>query len=433
MRIASIFSTCSIFFLSLNACNTDPSEIGANFFQSGSLDIINVDTMTLRVSTVQYDEVVTSLASRLLVGHHNDAKVGAVSCSSFIELSALIENTTYEELTPENSKYLRTTLTLTYDGYSYYDTTESQTIRVHRVTEEIEPEENESYLYNNSNFLYDATALGELTFKPRPGTRDTLEVPLSDALGETLMTWVWEGNEVLYTQNDFSNFIKGLVAIPSTNVNGSIIGFGTAPELRVYYTDNTVVPAEEKYLAFGVEQYFNKIFSDRGLLALNDLQTLRYPLLSGKTDNEAYIQSSVGMALRVEIPYLKNILVDNKDLIITSATLQFSPIAKTYSDNTVLPSSLTMYQVDDTNDVLFQYALGPYLYEDIYLGRNTYYSVDIGEFLSSQLAIQEFNSNALLFRFADATFQSTVDRLCIGDGKNEYEMKLNINYAIIKE
>lgn len=72
--------------LSLVSCTKEPSEIGSNFFEGGSLILSEVDTITIKASTILFDSLATSDATRLLVGAHDDENLGFLSATSFFQV-----------------------------------------------------------------------------------------------------------------------------------------------------------------------------------------------------------------------------------------------------------------------------------------------------------------------------------------------------------
>jgi hypothetical protein len=406
----------------LFSCNEDPSGIGSGFFQDGSVNMVTVDTITIHTSTVTFDSLVTSDATRLLIGSHSDDELGVVSSSTFFQIA------------PESSflldkaftSYTRVELRLAYDGYSYYDTTSAITFNAHRITEELETDD--LYFYNTSSFGYDPVPMGSISFTPRPNTGDTLVMPISDDFGKEIVRLAQASAvEVMYT-SEFVHYFQGLAVIPVAG-NGAIVGFSTAAELRVYYMDKSHTPGKEKYLKMVTTSElirFNQVLCDRSGTALSGLVSQQEHFNSSRTDRRSYIQSGAGLGMRVEMPYLRDMLRENEDLTIVGAELEIAPARENSGRNAGLPRQLIMLAVNYKNEVLGSYEAAAQLKEDVYLGRDTHYEVNVRDFVTQQLATAEFNQNALLFTFPDSTFRSSVTRLYAGDQLNEREMKLRI-------
>src|SRR5882762_11648891 len=84
------------FFLltGLSECTVSVSEIGADFFTNKSaFDISYLDSMTLKVSTVLRDSMVTSNTKRLLVGYQQDEKLGTITSQSIFQVGLTTAST----------------------------------------------------------------------------------------------------------------------------------------------------------------------------------------------------------------------------------------------------------------------------------------------------------------------------------------------------
>ncbi len=416
---------CLCFFIVMCAisCNEDASEIGSNFFDGGSLNMAAIDTISLNVATVKFDSMPTSDALRHLVGYHIDPDLGLISSSAFFEISP-ISAFSIDKL---YTTYSRTEVRLVQDGYSSYDTTATLSFSVHEITKEMDISNN-GYLYNTTKTRYDPVSMGSVSFKPRPASRDTVKVSLSDDFGRDVIRLAQSAAAEVQTTTAFVDYFNGLALIPDAT-NGPFVGFEKDVEVRVYYTDRSVTPSRERYLSLvtNLNLYYNQINTDRSLTKLSGLTDQRYAVSTLATDHKGYTQGGSGLGLRVSIPYLRDILVDNPGLSVVNARLEFSPTRDNKGDNLRLPQTLVLTAVDYRNQALgsaiSQTAL---LYEDFYLGRDTHFEVDITTFIKEQLLTQEFNDNAIIFTPADTTLRSSIDRIYIGDRYNDREMKLTL-------
>lgn len=430
IRLMAILRVNLLCFLLIVVCScNENSEIGVDFFEDGDLEVLYTDSLTLKVSTVTFDSLITSTPVRLLVGNHADSKLGTLTAKSFFQLTP---EQTYS-LDKDKTSYGRTVLKLTYDAYSYYDTLMSNTFSVHPVTETILLDE--GYLYNNQSFAYSTTALGTVTFTPTPNRSDTLDIPLLDSFGQELFELIKTEADQVSTSEKFLAYLKGLVIVPSGGQNGAIIGFSSA-QLVIYYSDNTTVPSTEDRLSFSIGSNisFNQVITDRSTTLLHELSTRSAGIESSKTDNTAYIQGGAGLGLRVEIPYVKDLLLRNSNIIISYAQLEMVPVQGSYNSNTALPATLGGYEVNLRNDFLTTTTtVSAQLYEDIDIGRNTRYAADVSTYIRQQLKNTQTSGNALLFVPVDNELRFSVTRACIGDQTSYYKMKLKIYYVDAKD
>jgi len=380
-----------------------------------------IDTLTAVVSTVKYDSMVTGDATRLLVGYHDDEDLGGTTSTAYFQVGPDYAFT----LDKLYTSYSRSELRLIHDGYSYYDTLQEISFTVHKITQIFKTDD---YYYNTNSFKYDPTPMGSITYKPRPNAKDTLKIELSDDLGRDIVRLAQGSEAEVSTITDFVHYFQGFVLVPSTD-SGPIVGFTTAAQLRIYYNDKTSTPSVEKYLSasHNLTSLFNKIGSNTSATKLKDLKVQRYSLSSAETDNKGYIQCGTGLALRVSIPYLRRIMIDNKDLTVVNATLQFSPTKDSEGINVPMIQSLQMTATDFQNNLSSVYSDVAALIQDVDLGRDTHYQVDITEYVKIQLATEEFNDNGIIFGPDDATLRGTVNRLYIGDQHHDRAMKVTLN------
>lgn len=421
---------CLPALLLFNSCNSETAEIGSDFFDSDEMQVITIDTLTVRASTVIFDSLNTYSPDRLLVGHSEDPDLGPVTATPYFEI---YPNT--ETVDKNTTRYSRAILRLTYDKYSYYDTAVETSLSVHRITERMELFEDDE-LYTTSSFEYDEQPLGSITFFPKPHKYDTVvEIPISDELGQEFFELVQNSSNVLNSTEDFLNYFNGIVIVPDQENNGSIIGFNKDPQLRIYYWIDTSVPIREEYLDFSSANSikFNQIQTDRSSTTLNTLKDKKDKISSAETDHTVYMQAGAGIGIRVEIPYLKDIMLASSNLIISDAILQLVPVKGSYEKNAGLPATMHASGNNSRNEVYYSSASTAYLMEDVDLGRDTRYEADISGFLNDQLSRVESNKNGLIFSMTDSDFRFSVDRVYIGDQESEFKMKLSLRYIIVNE
>ena len=73
--------------LTLFACEPSTSEIGSDFFTDGVLDFSYIDSATVKLSTIQIEDLVTSGTNRILVGTHEDDNLGKITAIPFFQIS----------------------------------------------------------------------------------------------------------------------------------------------------------------------------------------------------------------------------------------------------------------------------------------------------------------------------------------------------------
>src|SRR5258708_8155621 len=214
----------------LIGCNQSVSEIGSSLIPNTLFNIAFVDSMTLKVSTVQVDSLITSNTGRLLVGYHEDERLGPITVKSIFQLGINAPVSLDRRLT----EYVSLKLYLKRDGYSYYDTTQAQTISIYQLSKGIKLFN--GALYNKSRFSINKNLppLATYTFLPRPHHSDSIEIALPDELGRQLMTLAQTSDFRVTTNDDFIKFFRGLAIIPDSTSSGNMIVFKVQPTLRLY-------------------------------------------------------------------------------------------------------------------------------------------------------------------------------------------------------
>jgi hypothetical protein len=412
----------------LYGCDNESTPIGANFFQDAALDVSVLDTVTVKLATVRYEELITNNKSRLLVGHHADASLGSVTASTYFELSSP-GNTS---LTASNSSYNYLVLVLKYDGYSFYDTSSTVTFGVHRVGQEME-EDDDGYLYNHSRYPLLLNKLGSATFTPRPHG-DSIAIKIDDQLGLDLYNKLLAKADEITSQSLFLKYIQGLAVLPDSTTSGAVLGFTTKADLRLYNVDRSVVPStRDNYVSFPLNSngtFFNHIYADRTNTALEgELADEEDRIDASQTNAQAYLQAGTGLAFRVDFPHIKNLRgLDN--FYITNAVLRIYPSHGSYNDLVPLPDVLTSSVVYPENTRYTDFASSIAVAYETELPRDAYYSVDVTSFIQSLIADMGDKDDqfGLLFKLQDAEYNASVSSLFAGTAKTY----LTIYFATIK-
>jgi hypothetical protein len=412
--------------LMIYSCETESPEIGSDFFTNEVLDFTYIDSATVNLSTIQLAEMVTSTSSRMLVGTHRDERLGQITATPYFQVTATGEI----DFEDKNFAYDHLSIVFPLDHYSYYDTLLPLTLNVHRVAEDITTEK--GYCYNSSSFRVEDKSLGSITFKPRP-SYDSIEMKLSDALGEEIFQKAMTGSEQL-TNANFSKYIRGFAVVPDTSSSGCIVGLTTNPSLRLHYYDKTTTPVTKKYLVFNVQSaarlYFTNISCDRKNTALEAMPSEKERLSAKETNGAAYIQAGAGLSLRVDLPYLRAFKqIDN--FYVGRAVLEICPVRKSSTQSTRLPQQLKVFKADKRNSIYEEIESTASLVEDIELGRDTYYRFDATEFVKVQMELQSLNENALIFTTDKSTYPVSAERIYAGAPGYEYKTRLRIYFATV--
>jgi hypothetical protein len=412
------------------ACGVGTSEIGLDFFKEGSLDVSFIDSATVRLSTVRFDSLITSGSTRMLLGSYPDPRLGRITAIPYFQVGwpgAI-------DLAHTNISFDYLALVLKYDGYSYYDTSSLLRLNAYFVTQTIAPAAPVTSLYNTSHYAFNPIAIGSAAIKPRPHRSDSIELKLPSSFGQALFNKAKAGDTDFASQEKFLKYLRGFVLIPDTTTSSPIVGIKSTSALRLYYQDKNETPVKQKYISFLVSggNFSTRIVTNREDSNLKKLTSYKTKVLAKYTNNEAYVQGGAGLALRIDIPYLRD-LKQLSNFYITQAVLDVYPLRKSYNGATRLPNKLSVYTVNKQNTFFNTTAATALLVEDTDLQRDTHYSMDLTTFVKGQMDMEELNENALLFLLDDTNFRLGADRIYFASPSYEYKTQLRIYYATINE
>lgn len=414
-------------------------EVGKDFIESGE-HLFRTDTLTIEASTIISDSLITSDSGRLLLGALQDEKFGNLTSQSYLKYTpssfTLDDDAVFDSIA----------IVLHYDRYYYGDTTLVQNYKVHEITETFEPndEDDELYFYNTSSLNYKNTILGETSFTPYPYKKDSISITLDNEFGKNLFNKIKD--DEIENSTDFEKEFRGITIIPESNTN-TILGFKYSSNstynysaIRIFYTIKDEDDEDNDYILeltlTGSNTTFNSINSDKSLTELSSLTDSEDILQSTKTSNKLFLQSGTGIAMRIDIPYIKalNALENNGTTL--EALLTVYPDQSSYTEINLI-DSLAVYIVDNKNRTISQ--LTDFSGNNVYAKLNTnynefdnsiYYVTDLSYFVDELQSSTYDLDYALRFEFPQNT--KSINRLLINDAESpensDYKMKLLLTY-----
>lgn len=415
----------------LTSCNEDPSNyaVGNNWINSNT-KVLFIDTLTVASSSFKFDSISVSGATRLLIGAYRDTEFGLVKSKVFTQLNSSVYSIDSDAI------YDSIALILKYDGYVYNDTLQPQRFSVHRVLEEIKPDENN--YYNTTAFNYKNEAIGTRTFTPRPFEHDSLLIKLDDTYGKEIFENLQQKN--ITNSDEFLQAYRGLL-IEADDTNTSILGFSPQSLVRIYYTIPDETDDIEGILdfAFSTTNSFHNIssnFSDTWFDAIENQTTY---LLSTSTNNQTFIQAGTGIATRIDFPTLQSLNNIEGTGTIMEAYLKISLKKPLAEKNLTTHDSLQFFIINQRSEVLseaFNYdgstALGYITEQDDEYSILTY-TVPIKYYLDTKA--EDYNGDNWYLVMYSQQFNSSLDRYIFYAEKNpvDYKMKLELTYALYDE
>lgn len=438
-RVFWLLGLSVLMFCSCSSENYNSSDfLAGEAFTDSNMRVVLIDTITAAISTMKFDSIVTSESSRILVGRYNDPEFGTVTSSSYMGL--LPSSYTIDS----EAEYDSIVLHMKFDNYYYNDTLRTNTLHVKQLSATLEPVEGD-YLYNVSEAEYYDDDIATFSYQPYPLDGDTLEIKLSDELGMDFFEKFQE--KEITTADQFRDYFKGIALIPDDADDGSVIGFSKTSDetfVRLYFSEAEETERVQSYLDINLDEYstttpfFNQIISENPNEYLQLLTDQEINLSSEDTDNLSYVQSGIGIATRLEFPYIKNLYDIKGQGTILDAVLKIRPLSGSYDDNLILRDTLSVYVVDQNNDLTSQLLIAETTAVTGILNRDNeefndiYYEFSLGNYIEDLFTTELETEEALILLPND--YNSAVDRFILnGMDGSEYSAVLELTFAIYDE
>lgn len=430
-----------LLFISLfSACQTDNAEgkfvVGSDYLSINN-KVLLIDTLTVNVSTINMDSLITSNKSRILIGNYTDPILGKVTSESYLKLTPDSYYIGSSDSDTQTVKYVFDSIAmiLKYDRYYYGDTTKTQTINIHQLTQKVKPNTDDTNFYNKSSLTYESKSIGTKTFYPKPIGNDSINIAMDASFGKNLFNKLY--NNEITDANEFDDLFKGVVIKPSTTNSSNMIGFNTSSVLRLYYkkaNSDSKNSLTKDFALTDLTKQFNNISLDRTGTIIQNMPDSKSKLSSELTDNNAFIQSGTGLACRIDFPFINQLKYISEKGIIVDAELIIKPNKKSITSLFPLKDSLQVYECDNLNrisrvltnsDGSQKLALLNTTPDEF--NENIGYKVNIGSFLHQEMLKTTGAKSTLILAFPNIS--KGVNRIVLGNQKNaENKLKLKIYY-----
>lgn len=430
-----------LFVFTIFSCGTDTDAgkfvVGSDYLAVNN-KVILVDTVTVDMSTINIDSLLTSSQSRILIGNYDDPVFGKVKSNSYFQLSGTTYalNNSGSDTETANLVFDSISMILKYDNYYYGDTTQVQKFDIHRLTQKVKPNTDDSSFYNSSTLSYSDESLGTISYKPRPLEKDSINIKMSTAFGEGIFQKI-KSREVT-DFDSFTEYLKGLVLVPSTSNSSSVIGFHTSTsKIRLYYSKYKSDKEDSYYIDFSVldiAKQFNSISSDKTGTLIQNLPVSSSKLSSSLTNKQGFIQSGTGVACRIDFPNIKQLKYISDNGAIVDAQLLLKPVNNSYSEKYPLADSLRVYVADNLNRLSSPLlnSAGSAVYgilnkKSDEFNENIGYTIPLGNFLQKEMLKTSDSRSSLILMLPGIS--KAVNRIVLGDQKHlDNKIQLKIYY-----
>ncbi|KUJ60235.1 hypothetical protein AR687_19285 [Flavobacteriaceae bacterium CRH] len=429
-----------LFALTILSCGTDTDNgefvVGADYLAVNN-KVILIDTVTVEMSTINFDSLVTSSQGRILVGNYEDPIFGKIKSDSYFQLAANSYALLSAGSDTESVNYVFDSISmiLKYDNYHYGDTTSVQKFDIHRITQTVKPNTDDDSFYNNSTLSYGTESLGSISYIPRPVGKDSINIKMDAVFGEAIFQ-KFKKREITGLDN-FTEYLKGLVLVSSTsNSSSSLIGFNTTTSVvRMYYSKYQSDEEKSYYIDFSISngaKQFNSISSDKTGTLIQNLPISSSKLSSSLTNKQGFIQSGAGVACRIDFPNIKQLKYISEKGAIVDAELILKPVNNSYSEKYPLADSLSVFVGDNLNRIssTLLNSAGATVYGKLNqktdeFNENVGYSISVGGFLQKEMWKQSDSKSSLILTLPGIS--KSVNRIVLGDQKhlnNKIQLKI---------
>nr|WP_321452859.1 DUF4270 family protein [uncultured Carboxylicivirga sp.] len=420
--------------IAISSCDDGDLGVAKGFVRSNTYTAL-IDTVSINLSSIKADSVQTSGMNAGLVGYYNNPLIGGQKATCYFAI------TTPESFTWDNDKQIIDSIALIIkpSGYSIGDTTSTVSFKVHQLTEKIE-KNNSSYLNNINHFDFNDETLGTKSMVLWPGEQKSIVIRLNNQFASNIVDFINENKNVSTYKTLFQDEFKGFAVQTDTLLTNAIYGINTTSDtckLRLY--SHLTNLEKEKYTTdFSLESstyQFTQIEESNLLDPWDQLTSTGVKLSENATNNECLIQNGNGYRIRIDFPYLNNLLEIKEQGRIVKANLILRPVMD-YMKYSELPSTIYINEIDKINsigDYLYNSSgetLTPTLIKDYLYNKNTYYSFDITSYLNERIEETIIDPDqGLAISFTDSNAGTQLDYMVMGGYYNpNYKSELRIYY-----
>ncbi len=447
------FSLFTLFSLStalfFTSCDKDMA-ISLKNDNIDNLNVTSVDTLAAVVSTIQLPNIPASGQGMLLVGKVAQPKIGSLEVNTYFRL---VQASLTNDI-PAGASFDSINLVIkpNLQRYTYGDTTKFQTIRAHRITENLETstlgnsitgQPNPIYypgatIFAHKSFSYDAEALGSVRFLPHMGKTDSLSIKLSNALGTDLFNKIKNADMTFNSVANFQEYFKG-ITLRTDDLNTAVVGFKDTLEVNINYSylgSDGFKKTGSKSLNMGNKAYqYNQFLADRAGTAFATL-TSQSTISTEDTDGLSFIQAGTGVGTKIDFPGLKAFM-QQPGIAINRAELEIDIESSHLGFYTAAPIPILL--IADDNNIPLNYVTVPFsntIQTGTYiLGNNTgkpgKYRFNMIQYIRSSLTATS-DKQSLILSLASPALFNTANTSILATENNKPKIKLNIVYTKFK-
>ena len=399
------------------------------------IEVLSIDTLTLEISTVYLDSIITQNSGSVLIGNTFSEELGHLSSTGYMQF---VPGSTI--LPDDEDTYDSLGLTI-YPYRNTFGKGSQQKFSIYRVKQDYEPADDFFYQFDKLEVF--PAPIGNFTLDLNEDDNDSIYISLDDALGLELFKEAQQSGSFFEDNDDFLDFFKGIAIIPddASIPFASSIPFNSLNiRLELFYTRDQEEFTQEETIRFDLNPqatHFHHIDTDRQNTTLKNIETLG-ELSSRNANNKSFLQASSALVTRIRIPYLHKIEEAFPKFFIAFSSLIIEPVANSFDSDEPLPESLSLYYLnkfDNLNAALTQGAFLPasvgILEYDQEFEENTNYEIDLTGIIPQLMQEPKEDDVSFYITLPNNLIASSTQRLEINT--NPRKTKLNLIITLYDE
>ena len=235
MFLKKYIGHCYALFITILSISCTDVEEG--MYEDFTTDNLSNVLVTINADTTKLDSIATSNTGFGFVGTYQNEHFGSYNASTYLQFSLPPELDALE--IDEDFQFDYITLELVLNDF-VGDTSEIQNWQVWQLLEQIEPDDDDTFLYNNSEISVSDELLGEGSFYSKPTANEIVSIRLNDNFGQTMFDQIKDGSSNFETEANFLEYFSGIYISPSIDNGNTILRFNTAESisLKIFYKRN---------------------------------------------------------------------------------------------------------------------------------------------------------------------------------------------------
>ncbi|WP_088655121.1 DUF4270 family protein [Geofilum rhodophaeum] len=388
-----------------------------------------IDTCTVKLTTLKSDSIATSGNNILIAGAINEPWWGNLEAHSYLSFTLPVFS---EHRQNENTPLVMDSLTfeMHYTGSHAGDSTEALVVSLHTLKKVLTLPSNGSF-YSHHHQESDSIPLVSQFLPSYIQQNDSISLRLPDKLGEELLEKLSLHQAEFENQETFNQYFPGLaLTMPKNHGNTGIYNFhlnDSSGTINLYYHFVEEFKEQQQItIKPNTSTSYYQIKHNYADTPFAALKSGYNGLAATTTNNEAVTAGLSGFLIRIEFPYLRNILELGKTGYVDYAELILRPVEHSYPTEYPLPETLQLYVVDENNSATnavtsangTELQTGD-LQTDEEFQTHTQYVFDITDFINTEINAIGINKRALLLSLSDQDLNSMAQRVILGNTRHK--------------